>query len=282
MNTGPDKPRHDSDAANLPNPTTSERRRDVESAIIAKGGLLVVGHGTRDARGIEEFYTAVERIGEKVAPLAVEGCFLELAEPTIDEAVDKLVAAGVRRITVAPLILFAAGHAKRDIPDAVATAVARHVGVEVRQLPHLGCRAELIALSARRYREAIRDLAEVAPEQTLLLLVGRGSRDDEATAEMHRLAKLRAAATPIGRLEVAFTAMAEPRLEAAIEVVARLPFRRVVVQPHLLFIGELLERVRATVAQAADRCADKEWIVAGHLGPEAEIADAVRASLTTS
>jgi len=291
MNAPHDKPRvplntaiSSSDVA----PSEAELAGQVEQvglAEAAKAGLLVVGHGTRDRAGVEEFHATVQRIAARVAmlpsgPAALEGCFLELAEPTIDAAVERFAAAGVGRITVAPLILFAAGHAKRDIPDAVAAAAARHALTVERHLPHLGCRPELVALSARRFREATHDLKPVADGETLLLLVGRGSRDDEATAEMHRFARLRADATPVGRLEVAFTAMAEPKLDQAIEAVARLSFRRIVVQPHLLFAGELLDRVRATVERASAEHPDRQWVFAGHLGPEPEIAEAVCANLT--
>lgn len=286
MNIERHKPRESSDRANLP--VAADLQADPPDVDrLNQTGLLIVGHGTRDRAGVEEFHEAVRRMAAQAqavqgGPYQVEGCFLELAEPTIDAAVARLAATGVRRITVAPLILFAAGHAKRDIPDAVAAAAARH-GLEVaRQLPHLGCRPELVALSARRFAEATRDLEPIAVEQTLLLMVGRGSRDDEATAEMRRFAELRAAATPVGRLEVAFTAMAEPSLDEAIELVAQLPCRRIIVQPHLLFAGELLEKVRAKVGHAAAAFPGRQWIAAGHLGPEPEIAAAVLGYLTGS
>ncbi|MCE9604086.1 MAG: sirohydrochlorin chelatase [Planctomycetia bacterium] len=277
MNGINDKPQTLLDAANSSSDTHSSR------------GLLVVGHGTRDPAGIAEFLAVSQRIAVAVAPLKVEASFLELADPTIDAGIARLAAAGVRELTVAPLILFAAGHAKQDIPRAVAQAVARHSGMAVRQLPHLGCHAELLALSERRFREACaaRDASGsppnvVWPHETLLLMVGRGSHDPEATAEMHRFANLRLQASHCGRLEVAFTAMAEPGLDEALENAARLPYHRVVVQPHLLFAGVLLERVREQVAEAARRFPDRQWVTTGHLGPEPEVVNAVAASLFSS
>lgn len=287
MNVPHDKPRDAPEKANSPSELVVFTNQQAARTDVEKVGLLVVGHGTRDRAGVEEFHATVGRIKAQAAalqgsPYQVEGCFLELAEPTIDAAVARLAAAGARGITVAPLILFAAGHAKRDIPDAVAAAAARHGNDDVRHLPHLGCRPELIALSAKRFEEATRDLEPVSVEQTLLLMVGRGSRDEGATAEMRRFAKLRAEATPVGRLEVAFTAMAQPSLDDALEAVAKLPYRRIIVQPHLLFAGELAEKVRTKVEQATVTFPHREWIAAGHLGPEPEIAAAVLAHLTGS
>lgn len=285
MNAPHDKPIDADDATNSPSFVDTAPSLRPELGDCSRRGLLVVGHGTRDPAGIAEFHETMRLIESHAArlphgPRRVEGCFLELAEPTIDAAIDRLAASGVDHLTVAPLILFAAGHAKRDIPEAVAAAAGR-VGINrVQQMSHLGCRPEMVALSARRFQEAVSRLEPVVAAQTLLLMVGRGSRDEEATAEMHRFAQLRAAATPVGRLEVAFTAMAEPNLDQAIERVARLPLRRIVVQPHLLFAGELLERVQATVRRAAETWPDRQWVVAGHLGAEPEIAAAVVGSLT--
>lgn len=288
MNTANDKPRRDFDAANSATPPPTI-------------GLLIIGHGTREPAGVAEFLLAAERIATQLAPLKTEPCFLELAEPTIDAAVARLAAAGIREMLVAPLILFAAGHAKRDIPEAVAAAAARHGVAVIEQLPHLGCRPELLSLSARRLEEALchlpsihtveryssptslsPDSAVISRAETLLVLIGRGSRDPEATAEMHRYARLYDSAVSVGRLDVGFTAMAEPGLETALDAAGRLhPFRRVVVQPHLLFAGQLLDRIRAAVAAAALRFPDREWLVAGHLGPEPEIVAAVSSQVVS-
>jgi len=291
MNTRIDKPRSDLDTANSPG-----------------SGLLIIGHGTREPAGVAEFLLTAERIALEVAPLKTEACFLELAEPTIDAAVARLAAAGVREILVAPLILFAAGHAKRDIPEATAAAAAKHGISVVEQLPHLGCRPEVLSLSARRFEESLRlqrqlrqlemhpasptprlaptapglDPASIFASETLLLLIGRGSLDPTATAEMYNYAELHNSSLPVGRLEVGFTAMAEPGLETALEKVGRLPFRRVVVQPHLLFAGQLTARIRAAVAAAALRFPDREWIVTGHLGSEPEIVAAVSSQVLSA
>lgn len=238
-------------------------------------GLLIVGHGTRDSAGIAEFQETVERVARRLPQVVVEGGFLELAEPSIDAAFDRLVDRGVRQVAAAPLVLFAAGHAKRDIPAAISAAAARHDMPAPRQLPHLGCHPELIQLSVKRYDEVVEQLPSVADSQTLLLMVGRGSSDATANAEMARFTRLRWEARRVGWHETCFAALAEPSLERAMDVIARLPYRRVVVQPHLLFQGELLRGIRHTVETHARRWPQVESIVAGHLGPDEAIAEAV-------
>lgn len=243
--------------------------------------LLIVGHGTRDAAGVAQFLTLVREVADLCPDVAVEPSFLELAQPSIAEGVDRAVLRGARRLTVMPLLLFAAGHAKHDIPRSVAAAARRHVGLEVRQAGHLGCHSAVLELSERRFREAVATLQDVPDGDTLLLLVGRGSNDAEATGELHQFARLRGERQPFGRIEVCFLAMAEPSLEKALYSIAGLPFRRVVVQPHLLFSGELLDRlrqiiaVRAAAEQPGTEGPRREWVIAESLGSDAGLALAV-------
>ena len=180
-----------------------------------------------------------------------------------------------------PLLLTAAGHAKRDIPGAIAEVSGRHPELIVRQTAALDCHPRIVDLSTRRYDEALADRLAVPPEQTLLLLVGRGSSDPAAVATVRRFAALRAERSKVGRVETCFAAVAKPSLEEMLPVVAAAGFQRIVVQPHLLFRGRLLggcagcggavsdarNRKRGTASNGMDR--------RGPLGPEAELAEAV-------
>lgn len=234
----------------------------------ADGGVLVVGHGTRDAAGTAEFRALVERLAARLPACPVEPCFLELAEPTIAAGLSRLVERGARRIAVLPLLLFAAGHAKSDVPREVAEAAAAWPELRLAQGRHLGCDPRLVALSTQRYREAAGPSDPARDAATLLVFVGRGSRDPEANAELARFARLRWEQTPVGWHLACYLAMTEPALERGLELAAGLPFERIVVQPHLLFQGDLLERTRRLVAEAAAARPERTWTVTPHLGPD--------------
>ena len=239
-------------------------------------GLLIVGHGTRDPAGQAEFLELAQAVAERFPAWAVEACCLEFAEPTIAQGLARLVARGAsERITIAPLLLFAAGHAQADIPQAVAREAANYPRLSLRQAAQLGVHSALIELSRRRFEQALAGLSPIAAEETLLVFVGRGSRDAAANAELARFARLRWEACPTGGLETCFASMAEPSLEHSLAWAAGLSFRRVVVQPHLLFRGELLARINRTVAGFADEHPQIEWTVAPHLGPDKLAAEAV-------
>ena len=90
---------------------------------LSRKGLLLVGHGTRDPAGLAEFREVAGKVAELAPEFRTEACFLELAEPDIGTAVGRLLEARIERLIVAPVLLFSAGHAKRDIPAAVEAAV---------------------------------------------------------------------------------------------------------------------------------------------------------------
>jgi sirohydrochlorin cobaltochelatase len=202
--------------------------------------LLIAGHGTADEAGAEQFRQFVKRVaGQLDAPVA--GGFIELSTPTIGEAVDTL--AGRSRIAAVPLMLVAAGHAKGDIPASLARERSRHKGLSFVYGRPLGPHPTVLALLRER-------LAELAPDpETMVLLVGRGSTDPDANAEVARAARLLAETAPVAGVEYAFVSLAPPDVPAGLERCRRLGARRIAVLPYFLFTGVLPRRV---AAQAAD------------------------------
>ena len=230
-------------------------------------GLLVVGHGTRDAVGQSEFVAVVERMAADWSRGPVEGGYLEMASPTIGEAFERLIDRGARRVVVAPLLLFAAAHAKHDIPAAIREAASGRLDIKITQAQPLDRHEAIVELAIRR-------LPGDACAGAALVMVGRGARDDEALAAMRDLARRVFARSRAARLLVAFTDMGEPLVETALEMVAAGSESRVVIAPHLLFHGFLIERLHAQVSQARGRWRDKEWHLAQRLGADAAVARA--------
>jgi sirohydrochlorin cobaltochelatase len=224
--------------------------------------VLLVGHGTASEVGTRQFLLLAGQVADKLSPTIVEPAFLELQQPDIATGVGRLIERGAGQIVIAPLLLFAAGHAKNDIPSAVASALADHSSrLPVSQAAHLGCHAAMIELSRNRFRDAVAGQPVIPPDQTALVLVGRGSRDESATAEMHDFAQLRHEPLAASTTEVGFLAMARPSLAETLARVAAGGWKRVVIQPHLLFAGELSDTVQRMVAEMQQRHPSQQWLV---------------------
>jgi sirohydrochlorin cobaltochelatase len=241
-------------------------------------GILLVGHGTRDLSGLAEMRRLTAHVAEAMAPQPVEMGFIELAQPTIASAFDRLVQLGADQIGVVPLLLFAAGHAKTDVPQAIRQAASVHGHVKVTVAPPLGLDDSIAVLSRRRFEEAVVNWPRVGADEIYWLLVGRGSSDPEAIAAFGRFAGRQAGRLGLPHYGCAFVAAAQPTLESGLERAVRsVPngVQRIVVQPHLLFRGAVLDEVDAAVALWQARYSKLEWITCAHLGPEQELVDAV-------
>lgn len=238
-------------------------------------GILLVGHGTRDGDGTDEFLSIAKQVAIARPQQIVEPCFLELAEPSISTAVATLAEQGVEQMIVMPLLLFAAGHAKRDVPRAIASALGSYPRIRWTQAAHLGCHPAILAQSEARFREALDDRMPTRRETTALVFVGRGSQDDEATCEMRHFASLAHQSNRVGVVKVSFLAMAQPSYPDTLELIAAEHYQRVVVQPHLLFSGELIAGIRQTIETFAAKFPDTEWLVTDPLGPTSAVSTAV-------
>ncbi len=238
-------------------------------------GLLLVGHGSNEAVGVNEFLQLANRMRAVVNPLPLEPAFLEFAEPTIGQAFARLARRGARHIAVVPALLFAAAHAKRDIPAALAEAAADFAGVELALSDHLGCHESIVRQSQQRYDEALEGVSALPAEEMALVIVGRGSRDRGAIDEMRRFVALRGQSARASRVEAAFVAMAEPNVPEVLRRLTSTQPRRIVVQPHLLFGGVLVDRIEAIVAQFSREHADIDWRTAAPLGPSELVCQAL-------
>ena len=88
---------------------------------MSKIGVMVCGHGSRDADAVREFEAVAEGIAARLPQYTVASGFLEFARPIIRDGLDRLRAQGVREVLAVPGMLFAAGHAKNDIPSVLNT-----------------------------------------------------------------------------------------------------------------------------------------------------------------
>ncbi|MFG2052765.1 uroporphyrinogen-III C-methyltransferase [Micromonospora sp. NPDC048930] len=224
--------------------------------------LLIVGHGTRSATGVAQFAALVARIRRRGVVDDAEGGFIELSRPPLTDAVGALVGRGHRRLVALPLVLAAAGHGKGDIPAALAREKRRHPGLRYAYGRPLGPHPLLQEVLAERIDAAL-DGADRA--DTWVALIGRGSSDPDANAEVTKVARLLWEGRGYAGVEPGFVSLAEPSVPAVLERLRRLGARRIVVAPYFLFAGVLPDRIGA---QAREFAAD-------HPGLDVRVADVI-------
>lgn len=115
--------------------------------------------------------------------------------------------------------------------------------------------------------------AQNAPLRTGLAMVGRGTSDPVARGHMLDLTGLRVELTPVSWHQTGFFAGGEVDVDQLLEEAALADCEVIVVQPHLLFEGELMNKLRAKVQAMRSRFPGKTWWLAGCLGADPSLAD---------
>ncbi|MFC7154255.1 CbiX/SirB N-terminal domain-containing protein [Halomarina halobia] len=209
--------------------------------------ILLVGHGSRREKSNEQVRDLAAGLESRLG-IPTDAAFLELAEPTIGEAVAGLAPA-VSALTVVHCSLFAASHVKNDVPLAVERARARH-DVAIDNGAHLGIHPAILDLLDARAAAVERDLdVDRGTDDVALVLCARGSSDPDANGDVHKLARLCYEGRSFSRVESSFVGVTDPRLEETLHGLAKHRPDAIVVLPYMLGDGVLTERVRDRTAE---------------------------------
>lgn len=247
---------------------------------MARRSVLILGHGSRRAPSNAQFEALVRGFRARRPELDVGHAYIELCDPLLPDGLATL-ARRSDRVTVLPLFLFAAGHVKGDIPEALEEArrafpaVAFDVGAE------LGVEPAMISIALDRAAARV-PLRTPEAAGTLLLTIGRGSLDSDANGSFYKLSRIVSERGGFARPEISFIAVVEPLLPGALERAALSGPERMLVLPYFLFEGLLIEQIREEVARFAARHPGIDVRLAEHLGPDERLCDVLDARLAAA
>lgn len=227
--------------------------------------VLLIGHGSREPSSKEEFLRFAEEARRHLGPEPVESCFIELAEPLVSEGLDRCVERGARRVIALPVILFAAGHVKVELSREMDKAKARHPAVEFLYGCHLGLHPLLLEIVEERLAE-LEARFPGEPEETAILVVGRGSSDPDANGDLCKLGRFLWEGRRYPWVEVCFIGITSPLLPEGLKRCRVLGARRILVLPHFLFTGVLVPRIHRLSAEFAAAHSGVEIRVGEYLG----------------
>lgn len=233
---------------------------------MSKTGVMICGHGSRDTEAVAEFDLLARHLRERLPQYEVESGYLEFARPIIRTGLDALVARGVERILAVPGMLFAAGHVKNDLPWEINSFAAEHPELDVRLGRELAIDLKMLRAAAARIEEAEAAADGNVPRaETLLLVVGRGTNDPDANSNIAKVARMLWEGMGFGWADVAYSGVTVPLVDAALERVVRMGFRRIIVFPYFLFTGILVKRIYSWTDDAAERHPDVQFVKAPYL-----------------
>jgi len=240
-----------------------------------KTGVMICGHGSRSQSAVDEFATLADKLPAYLPDdWLTDYGYLEFANPVIRDGLDNLRNAGCDRILAVPGMLFAAMHAKNDIPTVLNTYAAKH-GISVQYGRELGVDPKMIAAAAGRIEDAVNaantEHGALPLEETCLVVIGRGASDPDANGNVAKIARMLQEGMGFGWCEVGYSGVTFPLVEPCLQHVARLPYKRVIVFPYFLFSGILIDRIYGFTDQVAAEHADITFVKAGYLGDHPKV-----------
>ena len=113
--------------------------------------LVIVAHGSRRQESNQEIQLLAKNLSDKGVTgfSLIQYGFLELAEPSIPEAIIQCIKNGAAEVTVLPYFLSAGRHVVTDIPEEVAKAQQVYPDTPIHITPYLGAAEELLSVMAR-------------------------------------------------------------------------------------------------------------------------------------
>lgn len=237
-------------------------------------GIVIAGHGSRDADGVQEFENTIALLKQKYPQFPITHGFLEFASPTIDYAIRANIQKGAKRIVMVPAILFAASHGKNDMPIELLTTQQEFPEIEFQY----GGAMELHPLLLKLFQERIiqaeaNALQTVKRSESLLVVVGRGTTDSDTNSNVSKLARMMEEGMGFGGSYVCYSGTAEPLVQEGLAFAANLGFKRLVVIPYFLFTGVLVKRIYAAADAVSQQHPEVEILKAHYLGVHSHVTD---------
>ena len=231
-----------------------------------KIGIMVCGHGSRSEEAVNEFKQVSEQLKQRWQHLPVDYGFLEFATPIIRTGLDNLREQGCEFILAVPGMLFAAGHAKNDIPSVLNTYAAQNPGVEIKYGRELAVDLKMLQAAGGRVEEALAACDDsLSRHETLLAVVGRGASDPDANSNVCKITRMLWEGKGFGWAETCYSGVTFPLVEPGLEHYVKLGYRRILVFPYFLFTGILVDRIYDAVDTVAARHPDVEFIKVPYL-----------------
>lgn len=237
-------------------------------------GIVIAGHGSRDPDAVREFELLVKLVQHQAPEQIVHHGYLEFSSPTISEAIEQNIAAGMQQVAVVPGVLLAARHAKNDMPSELLAMASKYPALDFHFGAPLNLHPKLLQLAQERIVEAeSTSKLTVRRDDTCLVLVGRGTTDPDANGEVSKLARMLEEGMGFGGVYVCYSGTAKPLVADGLRAAAMLGFARMVVLPFFLFDGVLVKRIYAAVDALQEREPALEVLKAGYFGVHPYVAE---------
>jgi len=238
--------------------------------------ICLIGHGTRDPEGVQDFLILSQKLREKKFCRIVESGFLEFENPDITKALSACQRNGVKNIIILPGILFSGKHTQRDVPHAASAVFRNHPEINLIFAEPLATQPKVIEASQKRIEEEEKNSPEsFSRSETLLMTIGHGSRDTGFNSKVEKTLSQLGENMGFGKTLTGFAGSSQHYMEDIQEKFKPQRFRRVILFPFFLFSGVWVKRVYALADTLQGKYPHTEILKTSCLSHHALIIDAL-------
>jgi sirohydrochlorin cobaltochelatase len=227
--------------------------------------ILLIGHGSRDENGNNEIRQFAENLVKNKSLKNTEVCFLEFGTPDIANGIENCVNKGASEIIAIPVILLPAGHSKFHIPEAIDKAKEKYPQVKFYYGTPVGSESHVLEILSDRI-DPVFKTGKKAPEETAVIITGRGSSDPDANSTLFRISRLFWEKHKFSFVETAFMGITRPLLPESLEKCQKLGAKNIIILPYFLFTGVLIERMKKISSDFAGKFDSIEIQMAEYFG----------------
>lgn len=101
-------------------------------------GTIILAHGSKRPETKLILDSIISKVSKKSGIKNIDGAYLQLCEPLLEEVLKKQYENGIRNIKVMPLFLFDGIHVLKDIPEYIEEITKELPGLEVTLTSHIG------------------------------------------------------------------------------------------------------------------------------------------------
>eukprot|EP00798_Chlamydomonas_sp_ICE-L_P016339 gene16339-22533_t len=145
-------------------------------------GVVIVDHGSRKKESNEQLVEFGRLYQDMTEASIVEIAHMEIAEPTIEQAIEKCVSQGANHVVIAPYFLSRGRHIQEDIPELVNAAKLRFPSLECEIAEPIG----IDPLMAQLIKNRVDSVLETSAQLRELEIVSNGSADQEHNGQCLR------------------------------------------------------------------------------------------------
>ncbi len=238
--------------------------------------ICLIGHGSRNQEGTQEFQTLLHKIRDTKIFEITQGGFLEFAKPTVAEALSACLSNEVKNIIILPGILFHGKHTETDIPNSVSEILREYPEVNLIYSSPLETQPEVMEACKSRIEEAEKlSTKSISRSETLLMTIGHGSQNTRCNLKVEKELSMLGEKMGFGKTLIFFSGFSKNFPEDLQERFIPHGFNRVILFPFFLFSGVWVNRVHTLSDVLQLKYPDTEFLTTSCLSHHGKIVEAL-------